>query len=286
MKTELRTVSPATARDWLKSNTNNRPLRPGIVEGFHIAYGRGEWRETHQGIAFGKTGRLLDGQHRLTFISQLPEGARVPINVTIDLDENVFGAIDQGFRRTASDVLGVSSGLASVGRFFAKITNAGQSHGLSVQYSAPFVEWVTPEYEELLTFCPGNAKIWSSAPMRAAAVYQMKRGCDADYIKVSYHSLVVSDIDSMPHAARVLMQQHMSGKIVSARTNDLFCRALRAFDSDRPNKLKNIVIRDQASMIDEVRSYVLSQMKKSPAKAGETVAKPVANLKAKPARHA
>lgn len=279
MKTELRQVTPLLAREWLRANVKNRPLRPGVVDGFHIAYGRGEWKETHQGIAFSKTGRLLDGQHRLTFISQLPEGTRVPINVTTDLDDKAFDAIDQGYRRTASDVLGVSADLASIGRLFARIASSTSSSGLSVQYVAPFVDWCTNEFEELISFCPGKSKIWSSAPVRSAAIYQMKRGMDPDFIKVAYHSLVMSDIDAMPNAARVLLQQYMSGKIVSARTLDLFCRAARAFDSRQSTKISKIIVRDQAAMIDDVRAYVLAEMKKSPAKAGQTVAKPGANSK-------
>lgn len=281
MKTELRMVTPLLAREWLRANVDNRPLRPGVVEGFHIAFGRGEWKETHQGIAFSRSGRLLDGQHRLTFISQLPEGTKVPVNVTIDLEEEVFDAIDQGFRRTASDVLGISSDLASIGRFFARVASSTSTQGLSVQYVAPFVEWCTSEFEELITFCPGKAKIWSSAPVRAAAIYQMKRGMDADFVKVSYHSLVMSDIDAMPNSARALLQQYMSGKIVSARTLDLFCRAARAFDSTQKRKISKLIIRDQGAMVDEARAFVLASMKKSPAKAGQSVAKPAVHFKAK-----
>lgn len=286
MKTELRMVTPAVARSWLKHNTDNRPLRPNIVEGFHIAYSRGEWQPTHQGIAFAKNGRLLDGQHRLTFISQLPDGSTVPINVTTDLDESAFLAIDQGFRRTTSDVLGCSSQLAAVGRFMARIANSSASQGLSIQYVAPFIEWVTVEFEELQTFAPGNAPIWSSAAVRSAAIYQMKRGHDADFIKVSYHSLVNADIDSMPYAARALMQQRMSGRIVSARTLDLFCRALRAFDSKQTKKITSILVKDMSSTLDEVRSFILKETKKGPAVAEPTVAKPAVNSKAKPRRAA
>lgn len=280
MKTELLNITPAKARAMLSFNNDNRPLRPNVVEGFHIAWGRGEWKVTHQGIAFGKSGRLIDGQHRLTFISQLPEGTVVAMNVTRDLDEQVFGAIDQGCRRTASDVLGVSADLAAVGRYFARIANSTTSAGLSVQYLAPFVEWVTPEYEELITYCPSQARIWSSSGVKAAAIYQMKRGMDADFVKLSYHSLVTSDIDAMPFAARALVQQHMSGKIVSARTLDIFCRALRAFDSTKNFKIRSINVMDQAGVLEEVRQFIQRSTKKGPAKAGPTVAKPAENFKA------
>lgn len=282
IKTELMNVTPALAREWLKKNTDNRRLRPGVVNEMAIAYARGEWKLTHQGIAFGSDGRLLDGQHRLTFISQLPEGTRVQLFVTSGMDPLTFDAIDQGARRTPADVLGISLNMSAAGRFFARIANGGQGAGLTVQYCAPFVEWITPEYEELVTFCSKHANIWSSSAIRCAAIYQMKRGHDADYIKQAYWSLVHADIDSMPYAARAVMQQHMSGKIVSSRTTDLFCRGLRVFDSFQRGRITKILIKDMAGTMAEVRQFVVTEMKKSPAKAGQSVAKPAVH--SKPAR--
>jgi hypothetical protein len=281
MKTELIFVTPKTARDWLKKNESNRPLRPGVVERLHSAFERGEWKVTHQGIAFATSGRLLDGQHRLTFISQLPEDAKVAINVTTGQDESTFDAIDIGVGRTMGDVYGISAELAATGRFFAKIANSSTAFGLTNQFAKPFVDWVTPEFEELVTFCPKVTKIWSSAPVRCAAIYQMKRGHDADFIKVAYHSLVHADIESMPFAAQALMRQYMSGKIVSARTQDLFCRAIRAFDSTNTKRVNSIAVHDQAASIAKFREFIESDMqqaKKSPVLTGLKVAKPSSNF--------
>lgn len=277
MKTQLMYVTPSIAREWLSKNNNNRKLRPNVVADLLTAYGRGEWKTTHQGIAFAKSGRLLDGQHRLTFISQLPEGESVPINVSTDCDEDVFGAIDQHQRRTLSDVMGVSSDLASVGRFFARIFNGSSSAGLTPQFVAPFIEWAETEFVELITFCPGHATLFSSAAVRSAAIYQIKTGHDADFVKVSYDSLVRADIDAMPYGAQALMQQRMSGKIASARSLDLFCRALRAFDSTKQGKIRSINILNQAAVLADVRETLLELSKKGPAKAGPMVAKPNLN---------
>ena len=273
MKTQLTLVTPKMAREWLKKNTANRPLRPYVVGGFMNAYERGEWKITHQGIAFGRSGALLDGQHRLTFISELPDGTEVPLNVTLDQDDASFDSIDIGFKRTLSDVYGASAGSVAVARLLAKIANTNSTTGLSNQYVKPFLDWIEPEFEELVTFCPTSVRVWSSAPVRTAAVIQMKRGYDSDFIKTAYHALVSHDIDSMPHAARALANQHIGGKIVSARSLDLFVRALRVFDSENNRKVSKILIRDQASVVDEVRQFVLSEMKKSPVKAGLKSAK-------------
>lgn len=275
MQTSVELITPALARNWLKANTNNRRLRPGVVETLRAAWDRGEWQLSHQGVAFTPAGRLLDGQHRLTFISQLPEGTCVPMNVTRGIDEAAFMVIDQGYKRTFSDVLGIGESFVSVGRLFARIANSSQNTGVTVGFAAPYIEWIEPELSNLLGYCPSFATTWASASVRGAAVLQMKRGHDADFIKLSYHSLVHTNIDAMPPGARALMQQKMSGKIAGARTLDLFCRALRAFDSRTRSGTSRILIRDMSSTISEVRDYVAQhvQPKKSPAKAGQEVAK-------------
>jgi hypothetical protein len=280
VKTTLQIVTPERAREWLKKNTDNRRLRPFAVDELHGAWERGEWKVTHQGIAFSKSGRLLDGQHRLTFISQLPEGEGVAINVSTDCEEDVFGAIDQHIRRTLSDVTGVGADLAALGRFLAKVQNSSQNTGLTPQFVVPFISWALPAFSELVTFSPNKAPVWSSAAVRAAAVFQINGGHDIDFVKLSYDSLVRSDIDAMPFGARALAQQRMSGKIVSARSLDLFCRALRAFDSTKRMKIKSILVLDQAKTLAEVRTVLDHLAKKGPDEAGPTVAKPSANSKA------
>lgn len=281
MKTQIEYVTPAMARRWLEHNTENRRIRPWAIKGFHDAWKRGEWRTTHQGVAFSKTGRLLDGQHRLTFISQLEDGITVPINVTRDCDDDLFGVIDRGQVRTLSDVSGFAPAFVAVGSFFAKIWNSSQTTGLTPQLVMPFIEWAAPTLQELLTFTPANAQIWSSAAVRCAAIYQIEQGHDVDFVKVSYDSLVRADIDAMPNGARALMQQRMSGKIVSARNLDLFVRALRAFDSTQKQKIKSILVTNSAKVLLEVRQSLDVLIEKSPGNAGQKVAKPAANSKVK-----
>lgn len=283
MKTEMMLVTPKMAREWLSCNTDNRPLRPGVVAGFMKSHERGEWKVTHQGIAFGVSGRLLDGQHRLSFISELKDGAVVPMNVTTNMDDDTFDSIDQGFKRTTSDLYAVSSDLVAVARFFAKISNstnngaAGSNGSLTPQFVKPFIDWVAPEYELLLTFCPKKAPMWSTAPVRCAAIYNIKQGFDKNFVRLAYDALVHSSIAAMPPAVRLLAQQYLSGKVVSARNLDLFCRAQIAFDPSQQG-LSRIQVRDVSKQMGEVRSFIRKEMKKTPDQAGGTVAKPAANV--------
>lgn len=76
-------VTPEMARGFLTKNTVNRPLKSTIVQDFSEALKRGEWRVSHQGVAIASNGRLLDGQHRLTAISNT--GIAAPMTVAYDV---------------------------------------------------------------------------------------------------------------------------------------------------------------------------------------------------------
>lgn len=270
-------VTPAMARKWLRENDGNRPLRASVVAGLLAAYKRGEWKITHQGIAFSPSGRLLDGQHRLSFVAELSAGESVPMNVSYDMDESAFEALDIGVKRSMSDIYGSSTELIAVGRFFARIANSSSSEGLTNQFVKPYIDWVEPEFVMLTTFCSKKIRVWSSAPIRAAAIVQMKRGYDRDFIRMAYASLVRAEVSVMPHAARALMQQLMTGKIASARSLDLFVRGLRVFDSSQQQPVAKIMVKDQARAIEEIRAWIDSQQKKGPGTAGLKVAKPSAD---------
>lgn len=283
MKTETMLVTPSMAREWLKKNTDNRRLRQSHVDALRNAWDRGEWKLIHAGVAFATDGRLLDGQHRLTMVAGLPDSSAVPLNVTSGADPAAFTVIDQGMRRTTSDVFSVTNELAAAGRFIGRLLIP--THGtLSMDAVRPFIEYVEPEHAALEAFCPMRVKVWSSAPVRTAAIIQMKRGNSEDFIKRAYHALVHSDVDSAPYAARVLMQQRLNGTIASARSTDLFCRALRVFDSTQRNRIQKILIRDMDGTMEEIREFIRRDMKKAPVSAGAKVAKPSAD--SKPARMA
>ncbi|MDR5776261.1 MULTISPECIES: hypothetical protein [unclassified Caballeronia] len=273
MKTQLLAVSPAQARLWLEKNTDNRRLRPMVVENLRGAWERGEWLTTHQGIAFSTTGRLLDGQHRLTFISQLPDDEVVMMNVTTGMDEATFMVIDKGAVRTTSDTLGETTKLVAVARLLAKIRNGSQNAGLTDAVVAPYVDLVKPLHLDLMAFCPTNVRMWSSASVQAAAIYRMLIGEDVEFVKQSYRTLVHSDFESMNKISRAIYLQHGNGVIASARTLDLFVRCLKVFDLKKVNVTK-IQINDMSATLTDVRATLseLVQAKKSPASAGLKVA--------------
>lgn len=105
MRTKTQTITPAKAAALLESNTSNRPLSQATVRAFAEAMKRGDWKTTHQGIAFDTNGVLIDGQHRLAAVIE----ADVPVELTVftDVSPDTFDVLDTGKRRNAADVLAI-----------------------------------------------------------------------------------------------------------------------------------------------------------------------------------
>lgn len=256
MKTTLERVTPKISRDWLKMNLSNRDLRPSHVEALRLSFERGEYVTTHQGIAFDKEGLLVDGQHRLTAISQLADSWSGEILVSRGMErEETYPVIDavQAKRNTA-DVLGVDRSLGECANFLAKLY-ANRTNAVTPVYAQPFLNWALPYFQDLTSFSNRKCKTWSSAPVRCAAFVAMAVGNDADYVKLVYRGLVSSDFPSMPPVVQSLYKSHMSGKVRAAAAYDIFCRCLKAFDPKYGKNVK-VQINDQATAVQSVRDFL------------------------------
>lgn len=100
---EIVTVTPELASYMLEHNTHNRRLSARRTTTHTNMIKGGRWQTTHQGLAFDKTGRLLDGQHRLEAIVK----AEMPVEIVVSFgwDTETFTAIDTGNPRTSDDLL-------------------------------------------------------------------------------------------------------------------------------------------------------------------------------------
>ncbi|WP_203182415.1 hypothetical protein [Streptomyces pratensis] len=96
-------VTPEIAKIFLSRTSVNRRLDMGQVRSLTDTILRGEWKLTHQGIAFDAVGALLDGQHRLHAIIE----AQTPVEMLVfdGLPREVFPVLDTGKRRSAADTL-------------------------------------------------------------------------------------------------------------------------------------------------------------------------------------
>lgn len=101
---EIKVITPEEANQLLARNRKNRPFSRRRAEWLSDLIQRGEWAFNGDMIRISKTGRLLDGQHRLSAIVR--SGTPVRVGIVTDLPDDVFDLIDTGGRqRTAGDVL-------------------------------------------------------------------------------------------------------------------------------------------------------------------------------------
>lgn len=92
-------VTPAQAQEWLKQNTSNRKLSKVAVEKYRRDMEAGRWKLTHEGIAFDSDGVIVDGQHRLMAVSQMPGDFTLKLSVTFNLEPVARKYVDQGRKR-------------------------------------------------------------------------------------------------------------------------------------------------------------------------------------------
>jgi hypothetical protein len=108
IKTEIITVTPELAAEWLKTkNTGNRPVTRSHVRFLASQMERGEWNFTGEAIQFSESGRLIDGQHRLHAI--VDSKTSQSLLVVSGVPDSSQSVIDTGKTRSAGDVLSMNN---------------------------------------------------------------------------------------------------------------------------------------------------------------------------------
>jgi len=99
---ETRYITPDIAKEMLKFNGYNRPIVEGQVIQLSKQMKNGEWLFDGQPLRFGKDGRLLDGQHRLSAI--IMSETTQEMVIMRGIDSSAFKVMDTGKLRSTSDI--------------------------------------------------------------------------------------------------------------------------------------------------------------------------------------
>lgn len=193
MKTTIQTVTPKQAAEWLdpQCNHTNRALRPSHVAFLAQEIRNGDWMVTHQGIALSRTGRLLDGQHRLAAIVQA--GKAVQMSVSVDMDDEVFRAIDCGLKRANHDRIQLVHNRAQnmlicqAIRMFLWEIDSRSSKSIGVNqiedeylHKDAHWEWMAMEFETV------NGKLRKASVLASIAVYHFVNAPKAEQFLRGY----------------------------------------------------------------------------------------------------
>lgn len=103
MESYYEEITPAMATEYLRRNGVNRNFSKNSVISYARDMTNGNWRTSHQGIAFDTEGNLRDGQHRLAAIVR--SGCTVHMLVSTGVPPESFGIMDTGRGRTMADRL-------------------------------------------------------------------------------------------------------------------------------------------------------------------------------------
>lgn len=99
----VETITPEQALEYLTANVHNRTVRTKRVSKYANEMRNGQWRLTGEAIKFDRTGRLVDGQHRL--LAVLESEVTTEFLVVRGVDEDAFDVLDNGLTRNYGDVL-------------------------------------------------------------------------------------------------------------------------------------------------------------------------------------
>lgn len=99
-------ITPNVAEKFLSLNTSNRNISEANVSFLAKEMSLGLWRNNGETIKFSKSGKLIDGQHRLHAI--IKSNTYQDMCIVRGLDDDSFTTIDTGKARSGADVLYLS----------------------------------------------------------------------------------------------------------------------------------------------------------------------------------
>lgn len=254
-QTKLEWMTPKRAQDILVScNTNNRDVRSDHVNFLASLIESGRWFITHQGIAFDKNGRLVDGQHRLMAI--VKSNMRVPILVTNNLEEESYNYIDIGNKRNQCDIYKIKKSLSAFITSLTKPYLTGNVRKWNDKQIKNIIKKTAPIHETLV----GNAvvKTFTSGPSLVALFYHYSRQENfRPYIKDFFTNLRLYNYSDLPPIGQAYHKHISKFTNMTMNPHKVLMDLLFVYDpknqmEEKIKKVKSDVYSDFLIWIDEL----------------------------------
>lgn len=239
MNPQFQMVTPEMAKGFLTKNTDNRNKRGWWVSGLANMIKRGEWIPTHQGVAFSKSGKLLDGQHRLEAI--IEANISVQMLVVTNVRDDAYKVLDNGIKRTMADLTGMHMRTAEVCRVLARLAYGGDTVNSADQILEIYNTGAGEVHDNLVEYCGKGIAVLSSAPIRTVATCMILDGHNQQYIKNVYSNLCNQKFNELPNIAHAFIRQVTEKRATVGDRQDLMARALKVFDSSIKDTTRLVV---------------------------------------------
>lgn len=198
------TVTPEMAARFLEFNTGNRPLSRGWTTSLARSIINGEWKQTHQSIAFSgdiaNPARLLDGQHRLSAI--VKAGRPVEVLVAWGVDEATFSVMDDNKTRNFAQRNKWQKDDVTFCSTISHIIDSGLR--MNITRAEQVMDRLGPYFRALIIACPTKAKSLSTVGIWVGAVMAMNKTGEVERIAAAYRALVLGDVERMPTSIAAL----------------------------------------------------------------------------------
>lgn len=156
-------VTPTMAKRLLELNTDNRPINERTVKRYTDDMKNGNWKFTGDTISISKTGKMLNGQHRLTAIMQSNTSQK--FNLQTGLEDDVFDVIDTGKNRSAADTLaiaghknpGILQGAIKLVISYYRMVTKKASHRSNKPTNQEVLAWLSESRADLMHECVSKA---------------------------------------------------------------------------------------------------------------------------------
>lgn len=169
-------ITPERAAEILTRNDGNRRIAAAVLDKYARDMEAGNWALNGQTIKIGKTGRLLDGQHRCAAAVKARRG--FDAIVVEGLDDSVFDTFDLGARRAIGDIL-IDRNEHNTSTLAATLRQLWLLNNGLLQYRA-----VSPSVSELLDTLESHPEIRDSVRLssRIRDVIAPSIGCALHYL--------------------------------------------------------------------------------------------------------
>lgn len=235
---EIEMITPEKAIQYLSFNTGNRSIRPTVVESLALSIKAGEWMTSHQGIGFSASGRLVDGQHRLSAV--IAAGMPINIIVTRGLPEDIFEVIDRHSKRTMTDTLRMEKKLLETATFALIVAYEKGQHKFTITQTKDAAHKISTYHDALMASSSTDAKIFSSSGARLAAITAMhihrNNQQAVEKILKMYRDMVLCNTETFTTSMHGIYKQSLTGAIhgiggAQSRRSGIYLRMCNLFSS-------------------------------------------------------
>lgn len=230
---EVVEVTPEIARRLIEtSNHGNRKVRPMVVKKYAKIMKNGDWRFSPETISISRSGRLLNGQHRM--LAVIESGVACRFLFATGFEDDVFAVLDRGAIRSRSDALKIDRRIAECGMLLHRLATKDTASLITDDDVFRASRCIDDAHDELMEFCNSSARVFSSAPFRLAAVARMNGGAEKGYVLNLYRNLVLAHTEVLPPIGHAAIRAAITGRFASGGASGQFINSCVAWDIFNP----------------------------------------------------